>query len=64
MIGKRLFLGLAALLLGLAILCLLGAVVMALLLRPILTILFFLGCLFFGAFAIIAGVIWLVLRIV
>jgi len=64
MIGKRIFLGIALLLLALSILSLLGTAVMAILLRPILTILFFLGFLFFLALAIIATLIWLVLRIV
>ena len=64
MMGKRILLAAALLFLLLAILCLVGSTVSLLLLRPILTVLFFLGFIFFGIIALVAGVIWLILRII
>jgi hypothetical protein len=63
MIGKRLFLAAAFLFLALAVLCLAGSAVSLLLLRPILTMLFFIGFVVLGIIALAAGVIWFVLRI-
>lgn len=63
MIGKRIFLAAALLFLVLAILCFLGAVACLLLLRPILTVLFFVGFGVFGVIALAAGVVWFILRI-
>jgi hypothetical protein len=64
MIVKRLFLAAALLFLLLSFLCFLGSVACLLLLRPILTVLFFLGFIVFGIIALATGVIWFILRIV
>jgi hypothetical protein len=64
MIGKRIFLAAALILFILALVCLLGTVVFLLLLRPLLTVLSFFGFVVFLGLAIIAGVIWLILRII
>ena len=47
----------------LAVLCLAASAVSLFLFRPLLFILFFLGFLVFGILAVVAGAIWVVLRL-
>jgi len=63
MFGKRIVLAFVVVFLALAALSFVGCIVSVLLLRPILAILFFVGTLFFFAIAAVAGIGWLILRI-